>query len=102
MRQSWETGHTIRFMLQLIAWSLVVLSVLLDRHEMPSERHVHAPEEAPSPACIGNTENVIGIIKIRSRGVRYTREHTIPAGLDIMHGCWYERSKDYDHDKAAT
>ena len=67
-------------MLQLIAWSLVVLSVLLDRHEMPSERHVHAPEEAPSPACIGNTENVIGIIKIRSRGVRYTREHTIPAG----------------------
>jgi hypothetical protein len=33
MRQSWETGHTIRLVLQLIALSLLVLSVLLETHD---------------------------------------------------------------------
>lgn len=36
MRASWETGHTIRFVLQLIALSLLTLSVLLETRETPT------------------------------------------------------------------
>lgn len=36
MRTSWETGHTIRFVLQLAALSVLVVSVLLETRETKS------------------------------------------------------------------
>ncbi|HWM93713.1 MAG TPA: anthrone oxygenase family protein [Thermoanaerobaculia bacterium] len=38
MRSSWETGHAIRFVLQLAALSLLTLSVLLEIREAGTER----------------------------------------------------------------
>ena len=38
LRSSWETGHAIRFVLQLAALSLLVLSVLIDSRENVSQR----------------------------------------------------------------
>jgi len=36
MRTSWETGHTIRFVLQLAALSVLVVSVLFETRETKS------------------------------------------------------------------
>ena len=38
LRSSWETGHAIRFVLQLAALSLLLLSVLFESHENISQR----------------------------------------------------------------
>lgn len=53
LRTSWETGHAIRFVLQLIALSLLTLSVLFEIPENTNHTATIEHRRADEPACPG-------------------------------------------------